>query len=519
MTASKGSSILFRILNKHLSMRKHPLLIEINALQFLKRLAFKYRKPFSLAGLPRAEWDSLRKSGFDLVWLMGVWTRSPGARQCALTNLELRRAYDTALPGWKEYDVLGSPYAIFSYTADPQLGKERDLEKLGSALQAAGLRLILDFVPNHLALDHPWTRSHPEYFVHARPEDLDLHPESFFKTPQGHVFAHGKDPYFPAWSDTVQVNFFSRPWREAASEILLRIAEVADGVRCDMAMLGLNHVFEKNWGRFLKEAGPPASPVDGPREFWAEVIAKVKQKHPDFIFIAEAYWDLEPELQRLGFDFTYDKKLYDLLVAGAVPGIQGHLQAEHSFQERLVRFIENHDEPRAAQCFGREKSFAAATVAATLPGLRFFYDGQLEGAKVRAPIQLARSREESGDPLAKRFYELLLEFADDEILHCGHWRLLQVSDAHPQNPSHQNLLAWAWQLKREVRLVAVNYSPQAAQGRVRFPLDWKIGPSMTLRDGSTGETYTRQGRELRERGLFVDLSGWRSHWFEFTCES
>src|SRR5438552_14891743 len=120
------------------------------------------------------------------------------------------------------------------------------------------------------------------------------------------------------------------------------------------------------------------------------MINSVSLKYPEMLFMAEAYWDLEWDLQQLGFDYCYDKRLYDRLVHDNAESVRLHLTAGLDYQDRLVRFIENHDEPRAAATFTPEKERAAALTIMTLPGAKLWYEGQFEGRRVRAPVFLAR---------------------------------------------------------------------------------------------------------------------------------
>lgn len=493
-------------------MRHHPHLYELNAFAFvsgLRKDVCPRSSSLPLSKVPREYWQKIRGRGADLVWLMGVWKRSPKAKEAALNYPALRHAYNEALPGWEEKDVTGSPYAVYSYTPDPYLGSEEDFRKLKQTLNRLGLGLILDFVPNHLALDHPWTRTNPDRFLRGTEESFRFHPDWFFKTEGGIYLAHGRDPYFPPWSDTVQVNFFSLDGREALIQELLKVAGLCDGVRCDMAMLGLNHVFEYVWGEFLRGVVRPQ------REFWEEAIGAVRKQYPGFVFIAEAYWDLEWKLQQTGFDFTYDKRLYDRLLHSNAEDVRGHLRAEMAYQKKSVRFIENHDERRATVAFGPEKSKAAAVVAATVPGMRFFHDGQFEGKSIHLPIQLGREAEEKVDEQALAFYKHLICYTGEELLHQGEWVLIDPLPVEEGNGSHRDILSWLWHDEKRMGLVAVNYSAAQARARLPLPKRWHLKRGLVFRDEMTGRTYPYSASEISSRGIFVDLAPWQVHLFQW----
>lgn len=488
--------------------RKQPHLYEANARILLSRVSEKYGRGLSLAGIPEEEWQILSRRGFDLVWLMGVWQRSRGAREQALLDANLRTRYDEVLPGWTDEDVAGSPYAIYAYAIDPSLGQEGDLIGLKTMLNRHGLGLVLDFVPNHVALDHPWISGHPDRFVAGRAADLAVHPGWFFTPDEGNMsvqFAHGRDPNFQPWRDTAQLNFFSSELRQALVHELLRIARVADGVRCDMAMLALNSVFERSWGAVLRDHPRPAT------EFWPDAIEIVKRQHPGFIFIAEAYWGLEAALQEMGFDFTYDKTFYDRLRFSSPTDICSHLGDRSIRHDRAVRFIENHDEPRALAVLGHDRSKAAATILTTVPGLRLFCDGQIEGRRMHLPVQLVREPDEATDPELVCWYDRLLEISNASIFHEGEWGLLPLTEAWEGNRSYQNLLAWSWRSPTHLVSVVVNYSAGRCQGRLKLPLDVNGNDSIALQDEIGEMTYLRDADELRGPGLYVDLGPWRAH--------
>lgn len=488
---------------------KHPHLIEINAVCFLHRLSRKYGKTLTLDSIPAEEWQALAEQGFHFVWIMGVWKRSPGARQRALDSRPLIEACRAVLNDFKESDLNGSPYAVYEYEPDPALGGKECLAKLRENLKNEGLELILDYVPNHLALDHHWTLDSPGCFVEVSQETASKNPGLFFKTAKQRFLAHGRDPHFEPWNDTVQINYFSPKAREAAVQTLLKIASMAGGARCDMAMLGLSRVFESTWGKFLENTPRPDY------EFWSEVIAKVRERFPDFIFLGEVYWDLEWKMQQLGFDFTYDKKLYDFLLRSRPQDIAGHLNAEKYYRDRSARFLENHDEPRAVKLFGFEKSQAAAAVTATVPGMRFFQEGQPQGHPIKVPIQLNRGPEEKDNPEIAAFYQKLFQFAKQSVLHEGTWLRYDALPAGGQHSNHESLLAWSWQLGNVFRLAVINYSEAPAQGRLFFQSESLPGGVVKLKDVLTEAVYERNTEEIKTTGLYIDLGPWKTHLFEF----
>jgi hypothetical protein len=297
----------------------------------------------------------------------------------------------------------------------------------------------------------------------------------------------------------LQLNAFQPGLRKAVVETAAGIADQCDGVRCDMAMLVLNNIFQRTWG--AKAGAMPGT------EYWEELIPATKAAHPDFVFIAEAYWDLEWELQQKGFDFCYDKRLYDRVVHENAESVRGHLNADVNYQGRLLRFIENHDEPRAAAEFIAGKDRAAAVLTATLPGARLFYDGQFEGRKVRLPVFLSRLPDEPLNRSLQEFYEELLASLRGPLLREGSWRLCPCS-GWPDNLSYQNLLAWCWESSNERRLVVINLSSNTVQGRVQVPWSDLVNLQWTLSDPLANVEYVRDGSEMMSPGLYVELGGW-----------
>ncbi len=483
-------------------MTAHPVLYEINTWPWLERLSRRAGRRVTLGGVPDAEWDRLGALGVDLVYLMGLWRRSAAGRQITRADARLFGAFDAALADWRAADVVGSAYCITAHEVDPRLGTEIELAGIRSRLHDRGMRLIVDFIPNHTAFDHRWVREHPDRYVCAPEHVFRASPRAFrpIETSAGDVrfVACGRDPFFPPWGDVAQLNYFHDETRTAMVAELGRLAGRADGARCDMAMLVLSDVFGRTWGEL---AGPPPRG----REFWTEAIDAV----PGFDLIAEVYWSLEWRLQQLGFRFTYDKSLYDRLLAGGGGTVHDHLRADPEYQDRSARFIENHDEPRSVVAFG-DRIRAAAATAMTVPGLRFLHDGQLEGRRARLPVQLGRFPEEAVDQPLRAFYDRLLAAVAAPVFHDGKWRLLDVGPAGDDSSS--DLVAWRWRLEGEMRIVVVNLGRRTAQGQVRVNDELPDLDGYVFEDLVDGASYRWDRRSLEEGGgLYVRLELGRAH--------
>jgi hypothetical protein len=283
---------------------------------------------------------------------------------------------------------------------------------------------------------------------------------------------------------------------------LLRIAGQCDGVRCDMAMLILPEVFERTWGR--------RAPL-----FWPDTARTVRDQHPGFCLMAEVYWDLEWTMQQQGFDYAYDKRLYDRLRDGHARSVREHLLAAPDYQDRLARFLENHDEPRAAATFDRSIHEAAAVITYLSPGLRFFHQGQFEARRKRISPHLVRGPVEPVEAGVKRFYEQLLAVVRRDAVRDGQWRLLECAPAWDGNWTWEGIVACAWQHHDQRLLFAVNYAGHQGQCYLRLPFDDLSGRTADLHDLLSGVRYQRDGNNLASAGLYVDLPAWGYHVFEF----
>jgi glycosidase len=490
-------------------MKTNPIIYQINVRVWFAELQNKLGIK-SLSDIPADIWTDFKEQGIDIIWLMGIWKTVPTAVKKYCFEPALIEEYKKALPEWNDEDVIGSPYSINSYTLNPNLGVKKDLIELKSRLNRIGLKLILDFIPNHFHAESSLIKSNPDIFLPGSEELLKKNDQTYFRSDlDNDIYCHGRDPYFPAWQDTIQINFFSQKAREYLINQLLDLTKFCDGVRCDMAMLALNNVFSNTWNSEL-ESRNFTKPDN---EFWEDAISKVRKHSSEFLFIGEVYWGHEWTLQQLGFDFTYDKNLYDKLVNGSANEIKEHLKADKSFQQKSLRFIENHDEKRASAVFGFQKSTAAAQIIGTIPGAKLFLHGQFDGKITKLPVQLGRYPEEPKRTEYNAFYKKLLNIISKDKFANSEWDLMGNFQSWEGDETYKNILCWSWHNDNDEWLVTINYSDSICSCRI-FPEGNTDKEYIQLDDEINNKHYRRNYSDLQRIGLYIELQPYSSHIFK-----
>ncbi|HVZ85712.1 MAG TPA: alpha-amylase family glycosyl hydrolase [Polyangia bacterium] len=495
----------------------NPSIYQLNTRVLLQERGVALGRPATLDDFEDHFLDDIAEKGFEWVWLLGIWQTGPAARAISRSNPRLVEACKRVLPDLRADDICGSPFAIVSYQTNRDFGGDPALASFRQRLARRGIKLLLDFVPNHTAPDHPWVVQHPEYYIHGSEDDLARQPQNYARVKGARVptvLAYGRDPYFDGWPDTFQLNYRHAGFREARIAELGSIADRCDGVRCDMAMLLEPEIIQRTWGdRSLPADGSP--PKDNP--FWREAIPIIKRRHDPFLFLAEVYWDMEWSLQQAGFDYTYDKRLYDRLIAKVATPVREHLCADPAFQDRSMRFLENHDEPRAAATFPAPVHKAAAVVALLARGMRFVHEGQLEGRQVHVSMHLGRRPAEPLDQDLRAFYARLLACLKRPEVRDGEWRLWNCRPAWAGNPTHTQFIVSSWQSGDDRLLTVVNYGPTQGQCYVTVGLPGLAGRSFELRDLLGDAVYQREGDGLTGNGLYLDLPAWGHQVFSLSA--
>ncbi|TGK87948.1 alpha-amylase [Leptospira noumeaensis] len=421
----------------------------------------------------------------DEIWLMGVWKNSPKSQTIARRMPELQPGFQATKHPLLPEDVYGSPYSIFSYTPDPLVSEYDNLTNVYKLIQKWNKKLILDFVPNHMAIDSPIVDSNPDFFLKA---DTSAKSKNSFQHPNGNVYAHGRDPYFDGWTDTIQWDFSNPNVENKHIQILFEIAKQCDGVRCDMAMLPLPEVFEKTHGK--------KSVYD-----WERVIRAVRKNFPHFKFYAEVYWGMENRLLELGFDATYDKSFYDVLKENQLSSVSQSLNDNSNL--RKIRFLENHDEDRAKHIFG-ENSESYFSLLATSECILLFHEGQEKGLTRKIPVQMICTDLEIPNPHSEEFYKLALgtiakRNADSKFYlpNYNEFRGVSIFMKAIQTGNHTELVLW-------------NHTNSEVSGRIPFQEGIQFQTSLT--DLVSGIEYPQT---KSEEGIYFKLRPNQVQWFIF----
>ena len=462
---------------------------------------------FTLGEVPEAEWDALAALPVDAVWLMGVWERSPEGLAIALADPALDAGNRAALPDLRPEDVIGSPYCVRDYVVDERFGGPDGLAHAREQLARRGLGLILDYVPNHVAPDHPWATSRPECLLAGTRLTRAEHPEAFLRTPAG-IVARGRDPYFPPWPDVVQLNAFSPALRDAVATTLVEIGGQCDGLRCDMAMLMTNEVFARTWG--VRAGSAPAE------EYWPALIARVKAGAP------------RPAVHRRGLlghgvDAPAARirpllRQASLRPPGARPGRIG-TRSPPSRRRLPGAPAPVRREPRRAARRRHVRSLAGARGrrrGVDVAGRAALPRRPARGNRTHIPVFLGRGPDEPTDSDLHAFYARLLRAVAESGLRTGEWRLCERS-GWPDDDSYRRLVAWCWSNPGSRHLVVVNLSDAPATARVHLPWTDLAGRSWTLADRLAGQRFERAGDELDDQGLYVGLNPWASHFLAFAA--
>jgi glycosidase len=330
----------------------------------------------------------------------GVEARLDSLQALGATTLWFMPIHPTGVEGRKG-DALGSPYAIRDYYAvNPDYGTMEEFERLVAAVHARGMQIILDFVANHTAPDHAWTRERPDWYI----RDADGNPR----------VPHDPSGNPTDWTDTVELDYDNPDVAREMTNVLRfwAVEKGVDGFRCDVAS-------------FV------------PLSFWEGAIASLRAEKP-VLMLAEGD---DPELHRVGFDLTYAWPEFATLkeVFAGAPAARyaervGEVLTTLPDGAGRMRFTTNHDEsawdaPPPVLFGGQQGAQAAFVLSAALPGVPLLYAGQETGIEDNVPFFEATPVDWNARPEVQAWYRRFFDiYTGSQALRGGDYRLLSATD-------------------------------------------------------------------------------------------
>jgi glycosidase len=541
-----------------------------NVMVWLWQLSQKHGYEISrLDQVPDSELAELAERGFNTLWLIGVWERSPA-------SLKIKRLCGNP-------EAVSSAYSLYDYTIASELGGDQSYYALRDRARDRGVRLAVDMVPNHTGIYSKWVVEHPDWFVRLdhppfpaytfNGPDLSDDPTIGLFLEDGywtrsdaavvfkrvdrnhgvvHYIYHGNDGTHMPWNDTAQLNFLLPQVREAVIQQVLRVARYSPVIRFDAAMTLAKKHYHRLWFPQPGSGGDiPSRSWQGmtraefdaafPEEFWRQVVDRVAAEAPDTLLLAEAFWLMEGYFVRsLGMHRVYNSAFMNMLKreenANYRQVLKNVLEFDPQILKRFVNFMNNPDEEPAAAQFGKDdKYFGVCVMMATLPGLPMFGHGQVEGFTEKYGMEYSRAygRESADQGLIDRHYREIFPLLRRRRLFSGveEFLLYDAADAHGH--VQHDIFAYSNGAEGVRALVIFNnrygqsagwvhhsvpYRPQAdgpaptrktlAQGLGLGSGDWCL-----FRDLTTGLEYVRPAAELRGRGLYVELGAYKHHVF------
>lgn len=409
----------------------------VNTRLWLRELKNRYGEEMTIGQIPEEEWKKILEN-YGVIWLMGIYKPSEKGRDVAKIHQE---NYRYALSDINEEDIVASPFAIVDYSPNPGISRDwEEWDEVLNKLNLMGKKVLIDFIPNHTAIDHRWVKDHPEYYIQVSQEIYESNKKDFCpvikKNGDIKYLAHGRDPYCGSWEDTLQLNYANPGLQEEMKKILVELVNHSDGVRCDMAMLPTPETFLRTWGWALTDEERNFIKNN---DFWEKAVPAAKEAakligKDGFIMIAEAYWDRQ-SLEKQ-FDYIYNGDLYQHLkqITNGLcssEGLKMHLKqilARESGYQDLI-YIENHDEDRAVRGIKKEFSKAAVTLLALMNKSLFLINqGQEMGFNIRPPMQIGRFPKENPDEEMVRFYKDLLNLRKSKLFQTGMRKMKETAD-------------------------------------------------------------------------------------------
>jgi glycosidase len=542
-------------------------LIAKSTLVWLDQLSKKHGRTINrLDEIPDEELDLLAARGFNSLWLIGLWERSPASRRIKM------------ICGNPEAEA--SAYSLMNYEISWTVGGWDAMRQLDNRCRERGIRLASDMVPNHTGIDSDWLKNTPDRFLQlpyspypqytfngenlSGDPNLGVYLEDHyyskndaavvfkrvdFRTGDTRFIYHGNDGTSMPWNDTAQINFLNPEAREAVIQQILHVARNFSVIRFDAAMTLAKAHIQRLWFPAPGRGGDiPTRSENGmtdeefdrliPNEFWRDVVERIAAEAPDTLLLAEAFWMMEGYFVRnLGMHRVYNSAFMNMTKTERNQEFRetiiGILSYDPEILKRFVNFMNNPDEDTAIAQFGNgDKYFCICTLMATLPGLPMFGHGQIEGFTEKYGMEYRKAYyDEKPD-------ETLVRRHEQEIFPLLHHRYLfaeasafQFYDFWTVNHAvNGNVYAYSNQSGGEKALVAINNSYEKTSGWIKYSVPKGSAAVVTdlansfgfqnrddayalFRETRSNLWYIRKSRDLFSGGFFFELNGYQNQVF------
>ncbi len=544
-----------------------------STLVWLDQLSKKYQSDIHrLDQIPDQELDALRDGGFTVLWLIGLWERSPASKR--IKNL------------CGNPDAESSAYSLKGYEISGRIGGWEALFNLKERCWARGIRLASDMVPNHTGLDSDWMKNHSEYFMQqdyppfpaytyngpdlSEDPDIDIRIEDHYydrtdaavtfkrtdrRTGRTSYIFHGNDGTTMPWNDTAQLDFLNPETREAVIQQIMDVARNFPVIRFDAAMTLAKRHIQRLWYPRPGTGGDIAGRTSHgmtdeefarriPNEFWREVVDRIQAELPDTLLLAEAFWMMESYFVRtLGMHRVYNSAFMHMLKNQDNKKYRDMLKATLEYDpdilKRYVNFMNNPDEDTAIAQFGDgDKYFGVCTLLATLPGLPMFGHGQIEGFREKYGMEYQRAYwdEKPNQDLVEEHRRRIFPLLKMRWL-FSESRYFQLFDAHDRFGNVlESVYAYTNGDDNQMTMVLYNNQYEHVEGWIKesAPKLVKEGDSRNIqtttlaeslrlkrgvrryfvyRNYSNGKTYIYPSANLFEEGMRVALNGYETKVF------
>ena len=548
-------------------------MIAKSTLVWLDQLSKKYQRSITrLDQIPDEELNFLAEAGFNALWLIGVWERSPASAR-------IKQICGNP-------DAAASAYSLTDYEIAGEIGGWEALENLRKRAGARGIRLAADMVPNHTGIDSKWVIERPDLFIQTREspfpgynfdgENLShdsrvgiyLENHYYSKTDCAVVFKrvdnytgdtryiyHGNDGTGLPWNDTAQIDFLNPEAREEVIRKILHVARNFPIIRFDAAMVLAKKHIRRLWYPEPGRGGDIASRSRFalsteefqkriPEEFWREVVDRCAVEAPDTLLLAEAFWMMEGYFVRtLGMHRVYNSAFMNMLKkednAHYRLTIKNTLEFDPQILKRYVNFMNNPDEETAVAQFGRDdKYFGVCTMLVAMPGLPMFGHGQIEGFEEKYGMEYRRAYydEQVNTGLVERHRREIFPLMRQRRLFSGVENFL-LYDFWTEGQVNENVFAWSNVFGDSRSLILYNNKYERAAGWINMSAAYAVkgvddekqlvqrtlaqGLQLTVtsdrfvifQEQHSKLWFIRKNSEIAEHGLFAALNGFETQVF------